>query len=142
MHPAIRMASPDDLLTARVREFAVRVLRFVLSLPQDPRTNGLLHRLVDTASAESANYRTARRARSRKEYIARMERVAQQADETAHWLDVLTTAGAIKSETGVQELDYLLTESRELRAIFIAAARAGHARSALSIGHPETSLDP
>ena len=54
--------------------------------------------------------------------------VAEEADETEHWLDVLREG---KLASG-PELAWLCEESRELRAIFVASAataRANHRRS-------------
>ena len=75
----------------------------------------------------AANYHSAGRARSRAEFIARLGVVADEADETEGWLVMLKEAGL----TSGPELDWLLHESRQLRAIFVQAvktARANHNR--------------
>jgi four helix bundle protein len=118
------VASHAELLTARTREFAVRVLRFIMALPQDPRTNAILHRLIDASASASANYRASRRARSHQERVARLAIVAEQTDETDHWLDLLKTTGMIRGDAARQELETLHVESSELRAIFVALAQA------------------
>jgi four helix bundle protein len=125
------MASRADELAARVKVFADRVLKFVCSLPQDQRIEHIFVQLIDSASAESANYRAARRARSRKEFVARLGLVAEEADESENWLDVLTTAGIVTTAARIAELRDLLTEARELRAIFVQShqtARANYER--------------
>ena len=122
------MLSQADELAERVRRFAVRVLKFVRTLPHDPSTIAVARQLADSAPAESANYRAARRARSRAEFVAKMGIVAEEADESEHWLDVLRESGAGAGS----EFDWLLGESRELRAIFVASAktaRANHRKS-------------
>jgi len=68
-----------------------------------------------------------RRARSRAEFIAKIGLVAEEADESEHWLDVLEESGTASGP----ELDSLRQESRELRAIFVASAttaRKNHRR--------------
>jgi four helix bundle protein len=81
--------------------------------------------LARSVPSVSANYRSARRARSRAEFIARLGIVVDEADESEHWLAVLK-----KSELGSgSELDWLLRESGELRAIFsksLMTARENH----------------
>jgi len=96
---------------------------FVRTLPQNPSTDMIGRQLAKAATSESANYRAARRARSRAEFIAKMGTVAEEADESEHWLDVLA-----ESRTGSgPEFEWLLGESRELRAIFVASARTARA---------------
>jgi four helix bundle protein len=73
----------------------------------------------------SSNYHSAGRARSRAEFIARLGIVVDEADEAEHWL---TTIRETRIATG-GELDWLITESRELRAIFsrsVKTARENH----------------
>jgi four helix bundle protein len=79
--------------------------------------------LLRAGTGVSANYRAAGRARSRKEFIARLSVVVEEADESEHWLDLLDEAGL---GTGA-ELDALKDEAAQLRAIFyqsIVTARA------------------
>ena len=103
-------------------------MRFVRNLPRDPSTDTIARQLAKSATSESANYRAARRARSRAEFVAKMGTVAEEADESEHWLDVLEESGAGSG----REFEWLLNESRELRAIFVASAttaRANHRKS-------------
>ena len=75
----------------------------------------------------AANYHSAGRARSRAAFIARLGIVADEADETEGWLVMLREADL----TSGAELEWLLNESRQLRAIFVKAvktARANHRR--------------
>jgi len=102
------VASEADGLAERVQRFAVRVLTFVRKLPRDPATDGIARQLAKSAASESANYRAARRARSRAEFVAKIGTVAEEADESEHWLDVL---GKLKVAPG-SEFDWLLGESR------------------------------
>jgi four helix bundle protein len=117
------MASEADELAERARRFAVRVLKFIRTLPRDPATDAVARQLAKSAPGESANYRAARRARSRAEFIAKMGIVAEEAYESEHWLDVLRESGAGSGT----EFESLLRESRELRAIFVASARTARA---------------
>jgi hypothetical protein len=52
-----------------------------------------------------------------------MGTVAEEADESEHWLDVLRESGVGSGS----EFDWLLSESRELRAIFVASAKTARA---------------
>ena len=111
------MSEQAKALRARAEAFAVRILRFVRTLTRDPSTDGVAHQLARSGTSISANYHSTGRARSRAEFIARLGVVVDEADETVHWLSVIREAG-LASGT---ELDWLLREAGELRAIFSAS---------------------
>jgi four helix bundle protein len=60
------------------------------------------------------NYRASCGARSHAEFTSRISVVAEEADESAEWLDLIADAGLV----GSTELPRLRKESRELLAIF------------------------
>ena len=127
LQPFPAVPSPADLLQERAEAFAVRVLQFVRTLPRNPATDGIARQLGKFGPSVSANYRSARRSRSRAEFIARLGVVVDEADESAHWLSMLKNAGLAAGN----ELDWLLQESGELRAIFgksLGTARANRNR--------------
>src|SRR5262245_56119930 len=111
------MSEQADTLRARVRVFAVRAVRFVKSLPRDPPTDTVARQLARSSSSISANYHSSGRARSRREFVARLGLVLDEADETYHWLCLLRDASLASGN----ELTWLLKESGELRAIFYAS---------------------
>jgi four helix bundle protein len=120
------MPSQADALRARVRQFAVRILKFVRTLPRDPVGDTAARQLARAGTAISANYHATGRARSRAEFIAKLGIVVEEADETGHWLSVIRESDLAAG----QELEWLLCESGELRAIFSASlrtARLNHA---------------
>jgi four helix bundle protein len=110
------MASADQL-RERAKGFAIRALKFVKTLPLDTATVAVARQLAKSAPSVSANYHSAGRSRSRSEFIARLCIVADEADETVGWLEMLKKSGL----SAGPELDWLLAESRELRAIFVQA---------------------
>ena len=129
--PALLMQSRRTMneraeqLRRRAKRFAIRILKFAKGLPKDPATTTVAHQLARSGSSVSSNYHACCRARSRAEFIAKLGVVLEEADETEHWLDVLSAAGLASGG----ELDSLLAESRELRAIFKASvdtARRNH----------------
>ena len=113
------MATEADELRARVRRFASRVLKFVKTMPHDVAADAVARQLARSGPSISANNHSAGWSRSHAEFTARLGIVADEADETEGWLYQLKSAGLAAGE----ELDWLLAESRELRAIFVHAAR-------------------
>ena len=109
--------------------FATRVVIFARGMAIDRSTQVLAKQLTGSGTAESANYRAARRGRSRAEFIAKLGIAVEEADETEYWLHVIRDAHVISTTAGLRELDWLLDEARQLRAILVASvktARANH----------------
>jgi len=124
------MPTQADLLAERAERFSVRVLKCVRTLPREPSADGVARQLARSGPGVSSNYRSARRARSRAEFISRLGVVVNEADESEHWLAVLTKSGLASGA----ELDWLLHESGELRAIFaksLTTARLNHRQQIL-----------
>ena len=125
----VGMSSKANELAARLKRFATRIVIFARAMPRDPSSEVLARQLTGSGTAESANYHAARRGRSRAEFIAKLGVAAEEADETEHWLIVIRDAHIISATTGLKELDWLMDEARQLRAILVASvktARANH----------------
>jgi four helix bundle protein len=124
-----RVSAKANELAVRLQRFATRIVIFARAMPHDPSSGVLAKQLTGSGTAQSANYHAARRGRSRAEFIAKLGVAAEEADETEHWLVVIRDAHLISTTTGLKELDWLLDEARQLRAILVASvktARANH----------------
>ncbi len=111
------MGSQSEGLKTRTRQFALEVMELVDHLPRDESTRHISRQLVRSANSVAANYRAACRSRSRAEFVAKIGVVAEEADETAHWLDLLAARGCDPRAT-VQKL---LAEAHQVEAIFSAS---------------------
>ena len=67
----------------------------------------------------AANYRAVCRARSKAEFVPRIGIVAEEADETVFWLELLIETGIVSQA----RMDGSLIEANELLAIFAASQR-------------------
>jgi len=114
-------------LAARLKRFATRIVRFARALPKDSATEAIARQLTKSGTSESANYHSARRARSRPEFIAKLAVAAEEADETEHWLAIIARAAIVPATAGLKELDWLSDESSQLRAILVASVRTARA---------------
>jgi four helix bundle protein len=104
-------------LKIRTRKFAVDALNFVDKLPNKRSAKIIGDQLGRCAPSVAANYRAACRGRSGAEFISKIGTVEEEADESTFWLGILSdTKNAIK-----EDVDLLLTEARELTAIFTAS---------------------
>lgn len=109
--------TPDEL-KKRTKQFGLRVIRLVESLPKTRTANVIGRQLLDCATSVGANYRASCRGRSKAEFIAKLGVVEEEADESIYWLEMLVEAKVVKSE----QITGLLAEADELTAI-IAASR-------------------
>jgi four helix bundle protein len=69
---------------------------------------------IDASTSVAMNYRAAGRARSHREFTAKLGLVVEEADESVGWMELI----AELELAGGTDLTWLLGESRELVAIF------------------------
>jgi len=110
--------TPRELQT-RTKAFALRVIKLVDSLPSSTAGRVIGRQLLRSATSVGANYRAACRAQSRAEFAAKLSVVAEEADESLYWLELLQESSLIKPE----RLTDLLKEANELVAISVAARK-------------------
>src|SRR5205807_3591969 len=101
--------NPEELKD-RTKDFALRILKLVAALPKSIEGRAIANQLVRSGTSVAANYRSACRARSRAEFIAKLGVVLEEADETLLWLELII-AGKILPANRV---DQLLNEANEL----------------------------
>ena len=101
-------------LQDRTKRFAVRVVKFCRMLPNTWEARQIGGQLIDSSTSVYANYRATCRARSRADFIAKLGIVAEEADESVGWFELLE---ALELSRGF-ELTWLVGEGRELLAIF------------------------
>jgi four helix bundle protein len=103
----------------RTKTFGVRVIHLVGALPHGRIADVLGRQLLRAATSVGANYRAACRARSRKEFLAKLGIVEEEADEAQFWLEMLVEARLV--EPG--RVEGLRTEAGELVAMIVASIR-------------------
>lgn len=121
-----------ELLT-RTKSFALRILKLVDHLPRTTSGRAIGNQLVRSGTSVGANYRAACRSRSRAEFAAKLGIVAEEADETVYWLQLIRD-GKLVSES---KLTDLLKEADELTAIFTVGRRTS-SRNQTSNVKPQT----
>ena len=109
---------PRDL-KERTKAFALAIVRLADTLPRSRAADVIGRQLLRAATSVAANYRSARRARSRKEFLAKMGIVEEESDESSFWLELLLE-GEIATSAKVAELR---DEAKQLVAITIASIR-------------------
>jgi four helix bundle protein len=111
------MSEASEALKQRLRAFALDTMSLFELLPRDVASRYLSEQLLASANGAAANYRAACRGRSRREFVAKIGQAAEEADESSHWLEMLTARRAEPA----RDLKKLLTESHEIEAILSAS---------------------
>lgn len=101
-------------LQARTRAFATRVIELCDGLPVSAATDSIKQQLIDSSGSDS-NYRAACRARTRKEFIAKLGVVVEESDESLGWLQLLIDSSICQTESAKA----LVSEANELVSIFV-----------------------
>lgn len=104
---------------ARTKQFALAVVELVDNLPVGRTADVIGKQLLRSATSVGANYRAACRARSRREFIAKMGIVEEEADESQFWLDILIERGATDTDRAVA----LRGEASQIVAITVSSIR-------------------
>ncbi len=108
--------TPDDL-KLRTKQYALRVIKLVDALPKTTSGRVVGDQLVRCGTSVGANYRSACRGRSRREFIAKLGIVEEEVDESGFWLELVIDAELLKKE----RVEPLLREAEELTAIMASS---------------------
>jgi len=103
-------------LKARTMQFAVRVLKFADALPNKPSGRTIANQVSRSGCSIASNYRAALRGKSRADFINKITKVLEEADETSFWIELTALAGLLPQG----RLAKLLIEAEELTKIFNA----------------------
>ncbi|MCX6895170.1 MAG: four helix bundle protein [Verrucomicrobia bacterium] len=107
----------NEDLKLRTKQFALRVIKLVESLPHDQVCRVLGNQLLRAGTSVGANYRAACRSKSTADFISKMGTVEEEADESGYWMELLVDSGKIPTTKTAA----LAQESGELTAIAVAA---------------------
>lgn len=122
------MTSPSraEQLRNRANQFALQVIRFCRTLPNNAEGWVIGKQLLRSGTSVAANYRAAQRGRSHAEFVAKLGIVVEECDETVFWLELLAAAGTAHPDA----LHEVTKEAKELLAIFAASQKTSRAAGA------------
>ncbi|MEB3233356.1 MAG: four helix bundle protein [Leptolyngbyaceae bacterium] len=114
----------EQQFKARTKQLALRVIRLVEALPQ--KTSGFVigKQLIRCATSVGANYRSACRAKSRADLIAKLSIVEEEADECLYWMELLVEAKLIEEE----KIKKLMAETNEIVAMTVSSIKTLRSR--------------
>ncbi len=103
-------------LKDRTRNYALRIVRLCGALPLNRTSDIITRQLVKAGTSPGAHFREALRARSKAEYVAKMNGGLMELEEALYWLEIVEGSGLMNAK----KLTAIVQETRELTAIFIA----------------------
>ncbi|MHC4562260.1 MAG: four helix bundle protein [Planctomycetota bacterium] len=115
---AQRLVTTNDM-KQRTKQFALRVIRLTEALPKGRLADVLGRQLLRSGTSVGANYRSACRAKSRADFIAKMGIVEEELDECMYWLDLIIEESLVSR----QRLTPLMAEANELLAMTVSSIR-------------------
>jgi four helix bundle protein len=107
-------------LQQRTKQFNIDVIKLCESFPRNAAGFEIAKQLVRSSGSVGANYRATVRAKSKADFIYKVEIVLEEADESHYWLEIVRDAGL---KIG-KEVDLLISEAKELTAIFAATDKS------------------
>jgi four helix bundle protein len=117
MKQTLPRQAPERDLKKRTKQFALRSIKLVESLPKTETARVLGKQLLRSSTSVPANYRASCRARSKAEFIAKLGIVEEETDESIFWMEMLVDAGLIK----IARVEKLMDEGNQLTAIWVTS---------------------
>jgi len=112
------------ILQQRTKQFHIDVIKLCEGLPKNAAGFEIAKQVIRSAGSVGANYRATVRAKSKADFIYKIEIVLEEADESMYWLEIIRDANL---KTGV-EIERLIKEANELTAIFAATDKTAKAK--------------
>ena len=106
-------------LETRTTEFALRVIRLYAALPKSTEGQVLGKQLLRCGTSVGAHYREAKQAKSRPDFISKIEGALQELDETSYWLELIERSEIMPA----RRLAQLRAEALELTKILVTVAK-------------------
>lgn len=106
-------------LKDRTKRFSLDVMKFVEQIPVTTASKVVINQLIRSGTSVGANTRSAYRGRSKKEFLAKLGIVIEEADESEYWIELLEESGIIKNDL----TNKLKKEASELVSIFTSVRK-------------------
>ncbi len=109
----------QEEMKARTKQFALRVIRLVQSLPQNLVAEVLGKQLLRSGTSVGANYRAACRAKSTADFVHKLSIVEEETDESIYWIELLVESEIIKKHL----VENLMDEADEILSIVVSSIK-------------------
>ena len=103
-------------LKQRLKDFAIRIIKMVDSMPRTISADALARQIIRSGKSPSANYRAALLDKSDKDFLNKLKMVEEELDETLHWIEIIMETEIIPPN----RLENLHEECHELLKIIVS----------------------
>ena len=107
------------IMQQRTKQFALSSIKLFQALPATGEARVIGNQFLRAATSVGANYRTACRACSSKEFYSKLSIVIEETDESMFWIEILGESGIVKMIL----LQDMLNEADEIIKILVAARK-------------------
>ncbi len=113
-------------LRKRIKLIALRIIRLVHALPKNAAGNVIGNQILRSGTSVAANYYSACKARSRRDFISKIGIAEEEADETLLWLELIVDSNLIEEK----RMKDLMIEMNEIISILAASRITAKKREA------------
>ena len=113
------------VLEKRTKKFHIDIIKLYRNFPKNASAYEITKQIIRSAGSVGANYRATKRAKSKADFIYKIEIVLEEVDETLYWLEIIMASELLLND----ELHKLIKEAGELTAIFAAADKTAKKNS-------------
>ncbi len=117
--------APYDL-EERLLEYAVRVIKIVQQLPDNPIGGHVARQLLKSGTSPYPNHGEAQGAESNKDFVHKLRISLKELRETQRWLMLIQRVPLVRES---EKLSGLLVETDELIRIFVASIKTAQKRT-------------
>jgi four helix bundle protein len=104
-------------LRKRVKRLALRIVRLVQALPHSIEGSVFGRQILRSGTSIAANYYSACKARSKKDFVSKLGVAEEEADETIFWLELIVESKLIVGK----RVTALIQEVNEIIAILASS---------------------
>lgn len=112
-------------LEHRTKAFALNIIRLYQSLGASITAQVLGKQILRSGTSVGAQYREAKRARSKAEFASKIDSATQEMDETLYWLELLLESNISPSQIILP----IHNEANEIISMLIASSRTAKAKN-------------
>jgi four helix bundle protein len=114
----------EEQMKKRTKGFAKAIVKLCRKLPKNREGNLIGNQIFRSGTSVAANYRSACRAKSKPDFIAKLSIVEEEADETSFWLELIKDMDIVET----QDLNPILKECNEIVAIVVSSIKSSRKR--------------
>ena len=115
---------PEEL-RERTKRYALAIIRLYSSLSKEMVSQVLGRQMLRSGTSVGAQYREAIRAKSKADFVSKIEGALQELEETRYWLELLAESSKVEQDS----LGHLHRETEELLSILTVIAKKAKVKS-------------